>query len=184
MHVLDLRIFYTLYNLTGHAAWTDWFIIAIAEYIPNLMIAGVVYAIYKAWRSKRIIEAKGYALALMSGLLGRAITGIIRLFYHHLRPFVALHLTPLFPENSYSFPSGHAIFFFALAAGVYQVNKKFGRVLYVLAFFMGLARIAAGVHYPSDIVTGGILGVLIAKMCFWCIKKSIKNKSQCVGECS
>ena len=160
MHALDLKIFYSLFNLSGYAPWSDWLIVCIAEYIPYAIIAAIAVAAFFSWRSKRNKEALGYSLALLSGFVARLVAGGIRFFYHHARPFVSLHLTPLFPENSYSFPSGHAIFYFALAAGVYQVNKKFGRVLYILAVFIGLARIAAGVHYPSDILAGAVLGIL------------------------
>ncbi|MEN9582706.1 MAG: undecaprenyl-diphosphatase BcrC [Candidatus Parcubacteria bacterium] len=171
MHAFDLKIFYSLYNLSGHAAWSDWLIICVAEYIPYGIIMAVVCGAFFAWRSKRNKQALGYSLALFSGIVARGLAGVIRFFYHHARPFVTLHLTSLFPENSYSFPSGHAIFYFALAAGVYQVNKKFGRVLYVLAFFIGLARIAAGVHYPFDILAGAVFGILIAKVIFWLHKR-------------
>ena len=166
MHALDLSIFYSLYHLSGHSMWSDWLIVCIAEYIPYVIIVAVVYAAYQAWRSKKKKEVLGYSLALLSGIVARGVAGLIRFFYHHPRPFVSLHLISLFPENSYSFPSGHAIFYFALASGVYQVNKRFGRILYGLAFLIGLARVAAGVHYPSDILAGAILGVLIAKTLF------------------
>ena len=40
------------------------------------------------------------------------------------------------------------------------VNKKLARWLYVAGIAIGLARVAAGVHYPSDIIGGMILGIL------------------------
>src|SRR5690606_36219298 len=56
----------------------------------------------------------------------------------------------------------HAALFFALATGVYFLNKRLGLValLYAL-FFICIPRIYLGLHYPSDIAAGALLGVLV-----------------------
>ncbi len=162
MHNLDLKLFNILFNLSGHAPWSDFLIVTVAEYIPNIIIVAVISLVIISWYKKQKQNALGYALALTSAGIARLFAGVIRYFYHHPRPPAALHILSLFPETSYSFPSGHAIFFFALATGVYFVNKRYGRGLLIFSVFMGIARIAAGVHWPSDIAAGAILGVLIA----------------------
>ena len=61
-----------------------------------------------------------------------------------------------------SFPSGHAMFFGALAMSLYFVQKRIGYMYFVVALIVGLARVASGVHFPIDIFVGYILGILIA----------------------
>jgi undecaprenyl-diphosphatase len=83
------------------------------------------------------------------------------------RPYVALQdivllASPQVGEEWESFPSGHALFFFALATVVYMYNKKIGTVLYVAGLLMVCGRVAAGLHYPSDVVVGALLGTLSA----------------------
>jgi membrane-associated phospholipid phosphatase len=39
------------------------------------------------------------------------------------------------------------------------VNKKLAYCIYALGVIIGLARVAGGVHYPSDIVGGAVLGI-------------------------
>jgi membrane-associated phospholipid phosphatase len=166
MYAIDLAVFNVLYGLSNHSQWFDWLIIAVASYLPWAVVAVVLYEAYRAWQKNLKGKVWGYALAFASGGIARGIVEIIRFYYHHPRPPLALHITPLFPETTYSFPSGHAVFFFGLAMGVHFVNKKLGRMLLISATLIGVARIIVGVHWPSDILAGAALGVLIAWMIF------------------
>ncbi|MGC8651416.1 MAG: phosphatase PAP2 family protein, partial [Minisyncoccia bacterium] len=75
------------------------------------------------------------------------------------------------PESGWSFPSGHATFFFALAAAVYLYNKKWGRGLFLAALIITLSRIIVGVHYPSDILGGMVIGMIVAYLTVSCFRK-------------
>jgi undecaprenyl-diphosphatase len=62
-----------------------------------------------------------------------------------------------------SFPSDHAAMFFALAAGLWLVSSRLGAWVAVYSLLLvGLARIYLGLHYPTDIVAGALIGILIA----------------------
>lgn len=81
--------------------------------------------------------------------------------------FVLPHgVTPGALESFSSFPSDHATLFFALAAGMFFISKAAGllAVLYT-AVFIALPRIYVGLHYPSDILVGAIIGVAIIMIC-------------------
>lgn len=68
-----------------------------------------------------------------------------------------------------SFPSDHAVLFFALATSICFVSRKFGIIAYCHAIFIvGLPRIYLGIHYPTDVMAGALLGITIA--CFFMIK--------------
>lgn len=162
LHSVDLSVFGVLHDLAGQNAWADSIIVFFGHILPYLVLAVVVVSVILALNSGKKSSAIVYAAAVASGLVARyGVAELIRYFYHRPRPFAALNLPHLLTETSYSFPSGHAIFFFALAAGVFSTNKRFGAWLYVAAILIGLGRIAAGVHYPSDILGGAILGVVI-----------------------
>ncbi len=76
------------------------------------------------------------------------------------RPFVALGLSPLFAHAANtSFPSDHTLLGVALATPFLKRARWFGLGLLALALLIGLARVAAGVHYPSDVLGGAMLGL-------------------------
>ena len=81
------------------------------------------------------------------------------------RPFTQLSgLNVLIPKPSdFSFPSGHTASSFAAAgAFFYYNNKKWGIFALILASFIGFSRLYLGVHYPSDVLFGALLGMLIS----------------------
>lgn len=68
-------------------------------------------------------------------------------------------------ETDFSFPSGHATVGFAGSVSMTIVSsqrkkKWIGLSLIVFAFFMALSRIYLMVHYPTDVLTGAIVGTI------------------------
>nr|WP_255542241.1 phosphatase PAP2 family protein [Glaciimonas sp. PAMC28666] len=60
-----------------------------------------------------------------------------------------------------SFPSDHAALFFAIATGIFLISRITGFLLYLyVLIFIGLPRIYLGLHYPTDILAGGLLGAV------------------------
>ena len=62
--------------------------------------------------------------------------------------------------NGASFPSGHASLAFGIAAGVAYYYPKTSIVFFVAALLVGVGRVVAGIHWPSDIVGGAIAGLM------------------------
>ena len=94
-----------------------------------------------------------------------------------VRPFVRFpELTVLttIPKDA-SFPSGHTAASFAVAAAIYMAGyRKMGRFLYVFAALIGASRLYLGVHYPTDVIAGAIVGVLSA----WIVHRIIVSVSK------
>lgn len=60
--------------------------------------------------------------------------------------------------RDFSFPSGHTGASFAFATTVFLYDKKLGVLAYILAFAISYSRMYVGVHYPTDILGGIVLG--------------------------
>ncbi len=165
---VDLYLFSALNSLAGKSRILDFLGIFFAQYLAYILVVAAAIIIFseKDWR-KRFYDAFLVALSLIVSRL--FITELIRFFYHRPRPFLATpEITTLISKTAEaSFPSGHATFFFALATAIYFVRRKWFVYFLAGAAVMGVARVFVGVHYPFDIVAGGILGWVSA----WMVKK-------------
>ncbi len=162
MHSLDLAVFNMIYGFSGRAAWLDTLIIFCAEYVLYILLVTLVVLAASAWYTGKQELLNGYLLAFAGAIIARfGIEPIIHLLYHRPRPFVALQIPHLITDTTSSFPSGHTIFIFALATGLLFVNRRVAYAFFAAGLIVGLARIAGGVHYPSDILGGAVLGVFV-----------------------
>ena len=131
------------------------------EQIVLISIISIIY-----WTlDKKFGEYIAYSV-LTSVLLNNAIKDIFKM----KRPIGEEGIRTLREQTAtgYSFPSGHtqgaSSFYGAMA--IYL--KK--RVMYIIATVMiiliGFSRLYLGVHYPKDVIVGGILGVLTSLICY------------------
>jgi membrane-associated phospholipid phosphatase len=64
-------------------------------------------------------------------------------------------------SNQRSFPSAHAANIFAFATVTYHYyGKKIGIPLYIVACLVAASRVEKGIHYPSDVIFGALLGFI------------------------
>ncbi|KKH92625.1 hypothetical protein EO95_05135 [Methanosarcina sp. 1.H.T.1A.1] len=104
---------------------------------------------------------------------------------------LALALKPVFevprPETirfvtcttGYSMPSGHSLMSFASATFLHPRAGKFKLLVWAFAFSVSLSRIFIGVHYPSDVLVGALMGCIVGF--FWLYVEKILIKSGLSG---
>lgn len=160
-------LFFLIHQWANHFPILDWIGIFLADYVAYAIgLAAVIVLFYP--RPKRDLHQQMIIVALVSGLFARyVVKTFIVLFYSLPRPFVVLpSIHPLIsvPHIEYyqSFPSGHALFFFAFSMSIYFFNKKLGLWLLVISSIMGVARVFAGVHWPLDIIWGALIGMTVS----------------------
>ena len=102
---------------------------------------------------------------LLSAAASSAAVSLIKLAVGRVRPCDALGwCAPLWihsPDGG-SFPNDHAAESFAIAAFVMWRSPRLGAPLVLYAAIVAWSRCVLGVHYPSDVLAGSILGVVIA----------------------
>ncbi|MGL4654293.1 MAG: phosphatase PAP2 family protein [Sarcina sp.] len=119
------------------------------------LVLAFVFLFFKKTRKAGI-------LIYLSQLLNIIVVTILKDTIQRPRPFLTLtDLHPLISlPTSYSFPSGHASSAFAGALIVAYMFKKWIVPAYIVAIGIALSRVYLGVHYPSDIIVGAIIGTL------------------------
>jgi undecaprenyl-diphosphatase len=135
--------------------WLDWFFIALS-WIGRLGLVWIVIALVLAlmWRRPAILVmtiAADVCATLLSDL-GKALIPRHRPFEHQLGPHSSTH----------SFPSGHAATSFACATVLAHYAPRLRVPLFVLAALIAFSRVYNGMHYPTDVLAGAVLGVLTA----------------------
>ncbi|MFA5386326.1 MAG: phosphatase PAP2 family protein [Candidatus Paceibacterota bacterium] len=159
--LFDTTIFNFIFGLARKSKLLDSLGIFLAKYLPYILVILAIVLILKEknWKNQVYI----FSLMALSVILSRGIiTEIIKFFWHRERPFVAMNFQPLAtPWTNWSFPSAHAVAFFALAFAIFLISKHLGVWFIVGACLIGLARIFIGVHWPTDIL-GGILVAFIS----------------------
>ncbi len=164
-------IFLFFHNFAHQSELVDHLIVFFAFHLPYIVIilAGVFLLMHHEVLSaespwKAFLEKKREVLeAFSTGILAWVIARLLKILFATSRPMEALtDISPLLVRSDYSFPSGHATFFTALAFSIFYFHKKAGYFFIACALLIGVARIAAGVHFPVDILGGFLLGALIA----------------------
>jgi membrane-associated phospholipid phosphatase len=108
-----------------------------------------------------ILDDSNWEAWLICAFLGPvaiALNYLLKLIVRRPRP-VLEGLPPLGgAPSSLSFPSAHATSAFAVATAMTRV-EPLGALAFVLAFALALGRPYLGMHYPSDVLVGAVLGV-------------------------
>ena len=151
-----------------HVAWLD----PVVSFYTKMGDAGILFiALSLAMLLYRPTRKAG-ALALGAMVLGLLVTNVtIKPLVERARPWTVLPIVPLVTEKDpNSFPSGHTCAAFAAAmAWVRTLPRERDRICAVaVAGLMGLSRLYVGVHYPTDVLVGAVIGAL----CAWVVWKA------------
>ena len=158
---MDWSLFHAINSAVASRDWIEdpvtlWNAIEIQLYAT---------AIVALWFLARPYGATRWKLASASGLVAAAVAMITNQVISHLwerpRPFVThqafTHLLSA-PSPDSSFPSDHAAVAFAIAFAVLAFSRRAGILFLAAATLISLSRIALGLHYPSDVLAGMLVG--------------------------
>lgn len=163
-------------HLGGQDQLRDQIVYVAAVILPFAAIAVGLWIFFRGKNKRqREKDQNVVLLALAAVLIAIGVRWLIAESFDTARPFVTLpdlhylHHVGLVTAQSPSFPSLHAMMLFAFAGPFYFIGHhlNWSRVLLLIAAIVVFARVVAGVHYPSDVLAGAILGLVVAKIVSW-----------------
>jgi undecaprenyl-diphosphatase len=84
--------------------------------------------------------------------------------------------TSKFTVDSASFPSSHTYIAFAIATSIFLYgHKKLGSFLFLVAIGVAIGRIGTGLHYPSDVIGGALLGIASGIVAYLVVHRAEKS---------
>ena len=167
----DIQLFTFLNGL--HASWMDpimWWISERSPWIPFYVFLIVMMIGRLKWK-KGLIAVVSIVLVVV--IADRFTSGFMKPYFERPRPShekrirdqVHVLTNPNGDEyrgGAYGFASSHSANAFGMAMFMFLLFRGRWRWMFAWAFVVAYSRIYLGVHYPGDIIVGGLVGILAA----------------------
>ena len=126
-------------------------------------------------KKSKAMRQQGFMLVALL-LLVMGVTQGLKALIDRDRPFTTYpNIEKLSSGGDSSFPSGHTLEAFAMAAALSMMfsRKKIILPVYAWAILVAYSRMALGVHYPSDVLAGILIGSLIGWIVHWVFRRMV-----------
>ncbi|MCX7918491.1 MAG: glycosyltransferase family 39 protein [bacterium] len=163
-HQLDISLFYWINRQLNHP-WLDSVMVYITQFSHFHSI--LLIAIFGFLVFGRRYEKTTVILLIIGVVFSDTFGNILKHIFQRIRPEHVLDNVRILvsSSSSYSFPSNHAVNMATAATMLsirYWKQKKVAIPAIIVAFLISYSRIYVGVHYPSDILFGWVVGFISA----------------------
>lgn len=165
LHRWDTIAFQTIFGLNGKALFDRsiyWISKSGDGYIYGLI--GILLLLLEPTHGRNF-----FMTALMAYALEIPLYTIIKRTIKRARPFNTIPGMKFLiaPPDEFSFPSGHTAAAFLMAILLSHFYPAVQVPALIWALLIGFSRIYLGVHYPTDVAVGAVLGYVVAKTSLW-----------------
>ena len=162
---MDENVFLWLNGYVGKAPAFDAVIeLVVSDYLVPVALALTLLGLWFAGdTTSRSRYQYGIIAAVFAVALSNGSIEILNNFVFRDRPFVDHEVSLLFYEpTDSSFPANAAALAFGVSTAVWSFNRRVGNALLAVSTLYAFSRVYAGVHYPLDVIAGGLIGIIAA----------------------
>ena len=186
LNQLDQTLFLAINGM--HTDFSDLFMWCFSSkliWIP--FYATIVYVLFRNY-SWKVAVATLLAVGLTILMADQICSSLIRPAVERFRPsnlkspiVDLVHIVHNYRGGAYGFPSCHATNTFALATFLWMLfrNRTVTIGLFAWALLTVWSRVALGVHYPGDLLVGGLIGMLSAFFWVFVLKRAVGRLQLC-----
>ncbi len=162
---MDHSLLHTLNALFVHHDAVEDPVVAYVNAAEMLFAGMLVLAFVLVGGHRRRATQRAAVAAGLSAGMALAIAQVVAQLVDRPRPFVAdpgsVHVFAQHVVDP-GFPSDHATAAFAIGVALLLRQRAWGAIVLVGATILAVGRVAMGVHYPSDVLAGALLGATVA----------------------
>ncbi|MHA1380215.1 MAG: phosphatase PAP2 family protein [Candidatus Helarchaeota archaeon] len=132
--------------------------------------------ILQEWRNILIV-------CLIAFAFEEPVTNILKVIIARPRPFDTLplvwFLNPLTDAGGFSFPSGHSASGFCVITPLLLKfeNRIYKILISLFGYLTAYARVYVGVHYPTDVIAGSLIGIGLGLLAYFVFDKFLVDKA-------
>lgn len=169
---LDIWLLHAVNGLSGRSYLVDQIIFFFSESnlvktIPFITCLWVLWLAPQCSRERRETILGTIVAVVVALAVTRVLAGVLPTRVRpYVNPDVGFH-SPIIGYDAKdnlvdwsSFPSDHATYFFALAAGLWLISRHLGFWFGLWALWISWQRIYLGLHYATDLVAGALIGIV------------------------
>lgn len=195
VNAFDFHVEHWINAPAGHNALLDLFGVVLAKFAPEIW--ALIFLIMWFWPPYRRTRARrAVVYAVVSGVVALVINIVItHLAPYRPRPFVLephlVHQLISHKPDS-SFPSDHAAGSFGFAIGLLFAGISDGLWALLLALAVAWARVFVGVHWPTDVLVGALVGIVsgflvlrlrksldwLVQLAFWVLRVPVEKSPE------
>ena len=166
MHQWDTRVFYWMFGGPKHRAWRRIFygLSRSADCVSCAVLGGIWYLCRPSDLPYLLAAFAAFACELTLYYILKKNIKRPRPFrkFQGVRNFIA-------PPDEFGFPSGHTAAAFLMAFLLAAAWPAIAVPAFLWAGCVGFSRVYLGVHYPTDVLAGVVLGLTSAQAGLWAI---------------
>lgn len=165
LYSIDVSIFYFINGTLANPLF-DKLMPFITE-VKNWYLVYVLLWFIILFKGGKYRIAMAVSMILLITITDQVSSSLLKNLIERVRPCNALPDVHLLAgcTGSFSFPSSHAVNNFAAAMFFGYFYRHLRWILFSVATIVALSRIFVGVHYPSDVIGGAMIGIILGYIC-------------------